>query len=677
VVGGFNMGVVDGGLSILFATITGSSVFLLVFLYLYIREKAQYLKSWTIFWAINLISFLFIRIFDLYFIYVYINILGTLFLLKGSYQFLNFNFNKKWNYIYGIFYIILTFYALYNIKIIYLLLFYFSALIYIFNAYLFYKNGKRKICKITSFLSLSFGILMFFYPILSYLSKFYVIGNYLLGSIGMLFGLGLLGIYHEELQRKLELREEHYKKIFESSPAGMMLIDENGIVIRVNQAHCDFTGYKKEEIEGKSIFETVVPNQYIDNAKKNIKKIMEGKSIEYVGESINKKGEKIYIFFKETKVKLPDGRDCVLSMQIDYTDYNKQQKKIKYISFHDELTDLYNRSYMEEEMKRLDSKRKLPISIIMIDVNGLKIINDSYGHQKGDKMLKKTAKILKSSLRKEDIVARWAGDEFVILLPETNKKFAKEIKKRIKNKCKKTDLDKIPISLGVGIAVKEKETEDIYDVLNRADKKMYKNKLTESKSAKNKLVKNLLSTLGAKSDETEEHALRLTKLAQKLGEKVGLSDEQLNNLSLLATLHDIGKVTISKKILNKKSDLNEEEWKIIKEHPKMGYRIASATEEFAPVAKYILHHHERWDGNGYPAGLEKKNIPLLSRIITIVDAYDVMTNGRIYKKPMNKKEVIAELKDCAGTQFDPDLIELFIKIIREENNLKIIKNSGE
>ncbi|HKL75152.1 MAG TPA: diguanylate cyclase [Halanaerobiales bacterium] len=658
------MGVGDGGLSILFATITGSSVFLLVFLYVYIREKTNYLKYWTIFWVINLISFLFIRIFNLYVIYIYINILGTLFLLKGSYQFFNLNFNEKWNYIYGIFYTILTFFIIMNNNI-YLFLFYFSSFIYIFNAYIFFKNGKRKICKITSFLSLIFGIIMFLYPALNNLSKFYVIGNYLLGSIGMLFGLGLLGIYHEELQKRLELREKHYKKIFESSPAGMMLIDENGIVIRVNQAHCDFTGYKKQEIEGKSIFETVVPKKYIENAKNNIKKIMKGKSIEYIGESISKTGDKVYIFFKETKVQLPDGRDCILSMQIDYTDYNKQQKKIKYISFHDELTDLYNRSYMEEEMKRLDSKRKLPISIIMIDVNGLKIINDSYGHQKGDEMLKKTAKILRSSIRKEDIVARWAGDEFVILLPETNEKFARKIKERIKKKCNKTDLDKIPISVGVGIAVKENETEDIYDVLNRADKKMYKNKLTESKSAKNKLVKNLLSTLGAKSDETEEHALRLTKMAQRLGEKVGLSDEQLNNLSLLATLHDIGKVTISEKILNKKTDLNKEEWKIIKEHPKMGYRIASATEEFAPVAKYILHHHERWDGTGYPAGLEKKKIPLLSRIITIVDAYDVMTNGRIYKKAMKKENVIKEFKECAGTQFDPDLVELFIEIIKE------------
>ena len=655
----------ESNLNILFATITGSSVFFVVFLYLYIRQKAKHLKFWSFYWGFNTLSFLFINIFNIPIIYVFLNSLGILFLLKGSYEFLSIIFNKKWYYIFGSLYLLVIVISFIEFNLIFLIIFYFSAFLYIFNGYLFYKNGKKNICKITSILSILFGILMLFYPTLTYLNNFKIIGGYLLGSIGMMFALSLLGVYHEDLQNRLELREKHYKKIFESSPAGMMLIDKNGIIIRVNEAHCSFTGYEKSEIEGKSVFETLVPQEYIKNAKNNINKIMEGENLEYIGESISKTGEKIYVFFKETKVKLPNGKNCVLSMQIDYTDYNKQQKKIEYISFHDELTALYNRSYMEEEMKRIDVKRKLPISIIMIDVNGLKIINDSYGHQKGDQMLKKAAEILNFSVRKEDIVARWAGDEFVILLPNTTKKAAREVKKRIKAKCKKTEIDKIPISLGVGIAVKEDETEDIYDVLNRADKRMYKNKLTESKSAKNKLVKNLLSTLGAKSDETEAHALRLSKMAQKLGKKVGLGDEQLNNLSLLATLHDIGKVTISEEILSKEEDLTDEEWKKVKEHPKMGYRIASATEEFAPVAKYILHHHERWDGNGYPAGLENKEIPLLSRIITIVDAYDVMINGRVYKEAISKKEVIEELKECAGSQFDPHLVELFVDIFKE------------
>ena len=661
------------GLSIIYSNLAGTIVFTIVFLYFYLKEKLNYLKFWSIYWFFSTLSFIIFSFYSYYqikmliFLYILVNIFGSLFLLLGSYEFLNISFNKKW-YMITIFFSfigIIQFILNYN-KLLILFAVYFTSIIYIFNSYLLYKKRNKIICKFSAFLSLSFGIFMFLSSFLYKLNWFIPLSNYFIGSIGLLFGLSLIGIYYENLQERLELQEKHYKNIFAKSPTGMLLIDKNGKILKANEAHCEFSGYKKSELEGMNIFETVVPEEHIASAKNNIKKILNGEELEYVGKSINKFGEEIYIFFKETKVKLPDGKNCVLSMQVDYTDYKKQQKKIKYISFHDELTDLYNRSYMEEEIKRLNTRRQLPISFIMIDVNGLKIINDSYGHQKGDKLLKKTAEILKSSVRKEDIVARWAGDEFVILLPNTNEDKAKIIKNRIKEKCMKTEKDEIPVSLGIGIATKEDEKENIYDVLNSADKLMYKNKLTESKSAKNKLLKNLLSTLGAKSDETEEHALRMTNLAFKLGDKVNLNDEQLNILSLLATLHDIGKVTISEEILSKKSKLTTEEWEKIKEHPKMGYRIASASEEFAPVAKYILHHHERWDGTGYPSGLKGKDIPLLSRIITIVDAYDVMTNGRPYKKAMDKEEVIKELRDCAGSQFDPELVEEFIAIINEE-----------
>ena len=471
----------------------------------------------------------------------------------------------------------------------------------------------------------------------------------------------------KQAEKRLKIREEQYRKIFNKSPAGMMLIDENGKILKVNEAECEFSGYKKSEIEGNYIYETVVPAEFKEKAKKNIKKILSGKTLEYIAESVSKTGEKIFLLLRETKIKLPDDRPCVLSMQIDYTDYNKQQEKIRYITYHDELTDLYNRSYVEEELKRLDTNRQLPISIIMIDVNGLKIINDTYGHERGDDMLVKVADILLSVVRKEDIVARWAGDEFVILLPQTNEEDAKNIRQRIKYKCDETEKDKIPVSLGVGVAVKINKDQDIYNIINKADENMYQDKLTESRSAKNKLVKNLLSTLGAKSDENEEHSKRMTKLARKLGTKIGLSDKQLANLSLLATLHDIGKVSISEEILSKSGELSEKEWEKIKEHPEMGYRIVSATEEFSPVAKEVLSHHENWDGSGYPNGLEGKDIPLLSRIITIVDAYDVMTNGKTYKESISKEEALKELDHYAGSQFDPELVKSFIDVIRNQD----------
>ncbi|MGM0409551.1 MAG: diguanylate cyclase domain-containing protein [Bacillota bacterium] len=654
----------------------GTFVLGIVFFYLYSKDKLKFLKYWSTYWFLTSLSLLSFVIFTYninLFVLIYFTtfLLSILYLLKGAYNFFNLEFKNYYLYSFILFLIIglILYYANYR-NTLFLTSLYLNSFAYLLVSYIFYKFSKKRMHNLVAVFSFLSSLTLILYLQSNKLSVISLVNYYLVVIFLVFFSLSLIGVYYEKLQYRLKLREKHHKELFEKTPAGMLIIDKDGIVVRANEAHSNISGYEIEELEGSSIFDTVVPEEYVDSAKENIKEILNGKEKEYIGESISKSGEKIYIFFKETKIKLPDGRDCVLSMQIDYTDYSRQQNEIKYISFHDELTDLYNRSYMEEEMKRLDTKRQLPISIIMIDVNGLKIINDSYGHLAGDKLLKKTAKILKKSVREEDIVARWAGDEFIILLPQTIKSEAKKIEKRINKECNKTENDDIPVSLGIGIAVKKVMDENIYDTLNKADKYMYKNKLTESKSAKNKLLKNLLSTLGAKSDETEEHAVRMTHLAFQLGERIGLNDEELNNLSLLATLHDIGKVSISEEILTKKTKLTDEEWEKIKEHPKMGYRIASATEEFAPVAKYILHHHERWDGNGYPSGLEGKDIPLLSRIITIVDAYDVMSNGRDYKDAMSQEEIINEFRECSGTQFDPELVEEFIKILQEGENNK-------
>ncbi|MGM0603922.1 MAG: HD-GYP domain-containing protein, partial [Bacillota bacterium] len=237
---------------------------------------------------------------------------------------------------------------------------------------------------------------------------------------------------------------------------------------------------------------------------------------------------------------------------------------------------------------------------------------------------------------------------------------------RIRNKCSKTKEFGIPISIALGYAKKENLEEDLYECINQADEMMYKNKLVESRSVKGNVLKALLNTLRAKCHETEEHAWRLQKMSRKIGEEIGLPNSELDRLFLLVTMHDIGKTSISKEILVKKSELNEEELKIMKRHPEWGYRIAASTEEFSHVAKAILHHHEYWDGSGYPDGLKGKQIPLLSRITAIVDAYDAMTNSRPYNQPKSHQEAVEELKRCAGSQFDPELVEVFLKLYEED-----------
>jgi diguanylate cyclase (GGDEF)-like protein/PAS domain S-box-containing protein len=344
----------------------------------------------------------------------------------------------------------------------------------------------------------------------------------------------------------------------------------------------------------------------------------------------------------------------------------KTETNIRYISFHDQLTGLYNRHYLEIEMERLDTARQLPLTIIMADLNGLKLINDTYGHDRGDKMLMEAAGIIRNACREEDIIARWGGDEFVVLLPQTAEAEALLICKRITEGCNGTFVEDVPVSIALGIATKTSETKNLIETLQEAENEMYRQKLTESRSTKSAMVTSLLNTLAAKSFETEEHTRGMQKIAQQIGAKLNLADSELHRLELLITLHDIGKINISEAILTKNSSLTDDEWEAIKKHPEIGCRIAMATEEFAHVAEDILAHHERWDGAGYPQGLKGSSISLPARITAIADAYEVMSHGRPYKKAMSDNEIIAEFRRCSGTQFDPELVEIFLSVLETD-----------
>ncbi len=344
----------------------------------------------------------------------------------------------------------------------------------------------------------------------------------------------------------------------------------------------------------------------------------------------------------------------------DITERKKAEENLIYFSNHDHLTGLYNRTYFEEAIKRLDTKENLPLSIIMIDTNGLKIINDSFGHDMGDELLKKAASAIKQGCRAEDIPVRYGGDEFIIVLPNTNDAETLKIANSVKELTSHEKVENIDLSISYGYATKHLTHESIMEILANAENHMYSHKLSERSSMRSKTIEIIMNTLFEKSHRESQHSMRVSKICEAIAVALNFEKQEVNQMRIAGLVHDIGKIGIDEKILNKSGKLDIDERKEIERHPEAGWRILSSSNEFADLAKHILHHHEKWDGNGYPNKLIGENIPIESRIITVADSYDAMTSERSYKAAMSHEDAIKEIQRCSGTQFDPAIVDVFV-----------------
>lgn len=349
-----------------------------------------------------------------------------------------------------------------------------------------------------------------------------------------------------------------------------------------------------------------------------------------------------------------------IGMIQDVTDRKRYEEEIVYLSFHDQLTGLYNRRFFEEELKRLDVSRNYPLTLVMGDCTGLKLINDSFGHAIGDELLKNVAEVLRKGCRRDDIIARLGGDEFVILLPNTDSTETEQILERVQSLAIQERVGSIELSISFGYETKRLITEDIFELLKKAEDHMYKKKLYEGPIMRGKTINTIINTLHEKNKREKQHSYRVSELCQSIGEAVGLLEEEIQKLKTVGFLHDIGKIAISEEILNKPGKLSKDDWTKIKRHPEIGYRILCSVNGMAEMAEYVLAHHERWDGLGYPKGIKGEELPLQSRIIAIADAYDAMTSPRRYQDALSDEAAIAELQKNAGFQFDPELVKLFI-----------------
>ncbi len=489
-------------------------------------------------------------------------------------------------------------------------------------------------------------------------------------TIEIIVNQAALSIQRVKTEESLKVSEERYKAIFDQSPIGISLTYSGSrMIYKANKKFKEICGRDIDENNQIDWADITHPDDLEEN-QKNVKNMKEKKTS---GFNMSKRyvkpdGSVTWINMTIAPILSDKIEPSHLCMIEDINEKKEKQQRIEYLSYHDTLTGIYNRAFYEDSVLSFDCEDCLPLTVITGDINGLKLVNDTLGHAQGDKVLVEVARRLTKSIRESDILARIGGDEFSILMPRTTQAEAQKIVDKIyetfREPTQYLDVDIGFLSISLGLATKISMLESFDAIEKIAEDNMYKRKLLEHKSFHSSLISSMKTTLFEKSNETQEHAARLVSLAIPLGRQLNLTEEQLSELELLSGLHDIGKIGIDNSILAKRDKLTDNEWVEMKKHPDIGYRIAMASPELEPIAEYILCHHEKWDGTGYPQGVSKENIPLLSRILSIVDAYDAMTQNRPYRNALSVEVAIEEIERFAGIQFDPNIASLFVKLVR-------------
>jgi diguanylate cyclase (GGDEF)-like protein/PAS domain S-box-containing protein len=474
---------------------------------------------------------------------------------------------------------------------------------------------------------------------------------------------------HEQLQRQLNAMTAEYDMIFGMTGGGLALldVDDEGQLVfrRVNATVERATGIAGDLVRGLTLKQVFGEQaEQIDKPYKECLSTAQPVSFDL---DIEPGAGGPLRVWHVTLTPIVDAHGTVRHIVVsahDITERKQMEHEIRQLSFYDKLTNLYNRRYFEQELHRLEGSREYPITVICSDIDGLKLINDTMGHRQGDRLLRAYARLLNKVFRKSDVVARVGGDEFAVALTRTTAAVAEDRCRALEAMVSKYNLThpKLPLSVSFGLATSEDRQQSLEEAFIQADKNMYQDKVHRTAAAAHSIVRALVTALAQRDHQQAGRIGEVTALSRALGQSLALGKKDMADLLLLSEMHNLGTVGIPDKILHKRGRLTRAEREVVQQHAMMGYRIARSSPELSHIADLILHHHEWYNGEGYPMGLQGEEIPLPCRIINIVDAYTAMTNDRPYREAMSQERAVQELRFYSGLQFDADLVERFIAV---------------